>query len=143
MDLQIPVAPVGWEQLTGSADALQPDSGAVREAVVRARARQAVRRCAGRPVLNALVPAREVMEVCRLTDAGENLLEEGVRRYRLSARSVHRTLRVARTIADLGRQDRLNQRAVAEALRLRAGLQAAATAPGDGHLVHSPPQPLG
>ncbi|MDE2677370.1 MAG: YifB family Mg chelatase-like AAA ATPase [Gemmatimonadetes bacterium] len=143
VDLQIPVAPVGWEQLTGAADALQPDSGAVREAVVRARARQAVRRCAGRPVLNALVPAREVMEVCRLTDAGENLLEEGVRRYRLSARSVHRTLRVARTIADLARQERLSQRAVAEALRLRAGLQAAVTAPGSGHLVHSPPQPLG
>ena len=142
IDLQIPVAPVGWDQLTASADSTEGGSAAVRKAIVRARAGQAVRR-GGRPLLNALVPSREVMEVCRLSNAGAKLLEAGVRRYRLSARSVHRTLRVARTIADLGGEDRLSERAVAEALRLRAGLQVAAAAAGGGHLVHSPPQRLG
>lgn len=142
IDLQIPVAPVGWDQLTASADAPGRGSAAVRELVVRARARQASRR-GGRPLLNALVPSRNVMEVCRLETAGAKLLEEGVHRYRLSARSVHRTLRVARTIADLGLEDRLSQRAVAEALRLRAGLQVAEATAAGGHLVHSPPQQLG
>ncbi len=141
VDLQIPVAPVGWEQLTASGDLPEPGSAAVREAVVGARTHQAVRR-GGRPLLNALIPAREVIGACRLTEAGTSLLEEGVRRYGLSARSVHRTLRVARTIADLDHQDRLSERAVAEALRMRVGLQAAAGVPG-GSLVHPPPQRLG
>ena len=141
IDLQIPVAPVGWEQLTALPDSPEAGSAAVRKRVLEARVGQAARG-GGRFPLNALVSSREVMEVCRLTDAGARLLEEGVHRYRLSARSVHRTLRVARTIADLGGEERLSQRAVAEALRLRAGLQVAAAAAGGGHLVHSPLQQL-
>ncbi len=142
IDLQIPVAPVRWNQLMAPADSAEAGSAAARERVAEARARQAARR-GGRPLLNALVPSREVLKLCRLTAPGERLLEEGVLRYRLSARSVHRTLRVARTIADLNREERLSERAVAEALRLRAGLQVAAAATGEGRrLVHSAPQQL-
>ena len=71
--------------------------------------------------LNALMPADRVMRLCRLGRAGARLLDEGVRRYGLSARTVHRTLRVARTIADLGERDDIGEFDVAEALRLRAG----------------------
>lgn len=142
IDLQIPVAPVTWGQLTASATDPGEGSAAARERVLAARARQAARG-RGRHPVNALLPTREVMKVCRLTTAGARLLEMGVKRYRLSARSVHRTLRVARTIADLGREDRLSEPAVAEALGLRAGLQVAAAAARGAHLVHSPPRRLG
>ena len=81
------------------------------------------RRYSVEAAVNALVPAREVMRVCRLGDAGSRLLEDGIGRYGLSARAVHRTLRVARTIADLARKDRPGTREVAEALRLRTGLR--------------------
>ena len=138
IDLHVPVAPVAWRQLTASESEAGGSSSTAREKVVAARERQSARR-GGRLPVNALVPARDVMRVCRLTGAGARLLEEGVGRYRLSARSVHRTLRVARTIADLACENRLGERAVAEALRLRGGLQVSAPPAGAGHLVHSPP----
>ena len=122
IDLQLQVGPVSWNELTGTAEIPGLDSVAARERVLGARGRQAAR-FAGDNGVNAMVPAREVMKVCRLTEAGSRLLEHGIGRYRLSARSVHRTLRVARTIADLAGRDGLGEREIAEALRLRAGLQ--------------------
>ena len=122
IDLQVHVGPVGWNELAGPADTPRVNSTAARARVLEARRRQGERFRAADGV-NALVPARKVMKVCRLTGAGNRLLEHGVGRYRLSARSVHRTLRVARTIADLAGRDGLGEREIAEALRLRAGLQ--------------------
>ena len=135
IDLRVPVAPIGWDQLTASADAGGMGTAAAKERVLAARARQRARGDGdGTSVLNALLPARTVMDVCRPTNAGSELLEDGIRRYRLSARSVHGTLRVARTIADLDREARPGERVVAEALRLRAGLRPGAPAQG-GQLV--------
>ena len=133
IDLGVPVAPIGWNQLTASADKGATSTAAAKERVLAARLRQRARGD-GPAVLNALLPSRAVMDVCRPTDAGAALLEDGIRRYRLSARSVHRTLRVARTIADMDGEGRLGERVVAEALRLRAGLRAGGGAQG-GHLV--------
>ena len=121
IDLQVQVGPVSWSELTGVAEAPGLDSAGARERILQARGRQAAR-FAGRGRVNALVPARVVLEVCRLSTAGSRLLECGIDRHRLSARSVHRTLRVARTIADLAGSDGLGEREIAEALRLRAGL---------------------
>lgn len=120
IDLQVRVGPVAWRELTAAAGAAGWDSAAAADRVAEARDRQA-RRFTGEGAVNALVPSREVMKVCRLSESGSRLLEDGVGRFRLSARSVHRTLRVARTIADLDGRDRLGTREVAEALRLRAG----------------------
>ena len=125
IDLQIPVDPVTWDQLTTPQSTHEGNSDAVRRQVAEARGRQAAR-FGGGGMLNALVPPRDVMLVCRLTESAAALLETGIRAYRLSARSVHRTLRVARTIADLAQEDRLGERPVAEALRLRAGLHGTA-----------------
>ena len=121
IDLQTRVGPVTWDELTGAAGASGWDSAAAGDRVAEARALQS-ERYSGEGAVNALVPAREVMRVCRLGDSGSRLLEDGIVRYGLSARSVHRTLRVARTIADLARKDRPGTREVAEALRLRTGL---------------------
>ena len=71
---------------------------------------------------NAMMRSRDVLKYCALSDAGAELLEAGVAAYQLSARAVHRTLRVARTIADLGGRDLIDAPQVAEALRLRSGL---------------------
>jgi magnesium chelatase family protein len=43
-----------------------------------------------------------VVRASRLAPGGERLLEDLAQRNGMSARGVHRTLRVARTIADLG-----------------------------------------
>ncbi|MDE2795409.1 MAG: YifB family Mg chelatase-like AAA ATPase [Gemmatimonadota bacterium] len=121
IDLQVQVGPVSWNELSGVGGGEGWDTAVAKDLVAGARCRQ-LRRSSGSGAVNALVPAREVMRACRMSESGSRLLEDGIGRYGLSARSVHRTLRVARTIADLARNDRVGMREVAEALRLRVGL---------------------
>lgn len=124
IDLQIPVDPVTWDQLSAGAAATEEDSASARALVAGARSHRTDRVGAHAP-LNALLRAREVQRACALTAAASELLEQGIARYRLSARAVHRTLRVARTIADLAGEERVGERTVAEALRFRVGLHGA------------------
>ena len=96
-------------------------SAAVRERVEAARARQRRRREAAQTAvaLNALLDARAVLHACQPTPAALRLLGAAGERLALSARGVHRVLRVARSAADLAGCDRVDERAVAEALRHR------------------------
>jgi magnesium chelatase family protein len=64
----------------------------------------------------------------RLEPAADRLLSDAARRWALSARSVHRTLRVARTIADLAASESISEDAVAEALSFRHELLASSEA---------------
>ncbi|MBC6950264.1 ABC transporter ATP-binding protein, partial [candidate division KSB1 bacterium] len=60
-----------------------------------------------------------IREVCPLDEAGERTLEMAVRRLGLSARAHDRILKVARTIADLGGEDRIQAKHIAEAVQYR------------------------
>jgi magnesium chelatase family protein len=106
-------------------------SGRVRDRVSEAREwqrRRAQTAGAGWPLtsgLNAAVDAAALVEVCRPTDAARALLASAGERLALSARAYHRVLRVARTIADLGGYTRVDDAAVAEALRFRGDTAAA------------------
>ena len=68
---------------------------------------------------NADMLAREVVEFCKLTPRGKQVLETAIRQLHLSARAYHRVLKVARTIADLDHADRIDTPHVAEALQYR------------------------
>jgi len=90
-------------------------SAVVRARVVAACERQLQRQ--GKP--NALLEAGELVRHCRCDEAAETLLLQASERMGLSARGQHRTLRVARTIADLFGHDRIRTGDVAEALGYR------------------------
>ena len=80
------------------ADAAQgEDSATIRARVEAARTRQQQR--AGKP--NAQLSQGETLAACRLAAQDEQLLERAIEHLQLSARSLHRIQRVARTIADL------------------------------------------
>ena len=64
-------------------------------------------------------PARNWTAIARWT-SGRELLLQAMRRLRGSARVLHRTLRVARTIADLEGAEQLGARHVAQAVQYRA-----------------------
>ena len=74
-------------------------SAEVRARVVQAYAVQLSR--AGRP--NHLLADGEVQRYCPLSREDARLLEAVISKFNLSARSLHRILKVARTIADLDR----------------------------------------
>jgi magnesium chelatase family protein len=103
--------------------ALRPDavpgeeSAVVRERVTLARATQAAR--AGK--LNSRLDQPETMRDCRLAAADQALLERAVDSLHLSARAMHRILRVARTIADLDHSPEITTPHLGEALSYRGG----------------------
>lgn len=89
-------------------------SATVRERVLIARARQSERGC-----LNAALSGRELQAACRLDRHGEQLLTGAMEKLGLSARALHRILRVARTLADLEGCEELRQSHLVEALGYR------------------------
>ena len=90
-------------------------SAVVRERVLVARERQRARGW-----LNALLPNAALREVCALDDHARRLVADAVDRGGMSARGVHRALRVARTIADLTGEEQVSAMRLAEALQYRA-----------------------
>ncbi|MFQ5458847.1 MAG: hypothetical protein ACE5FC_10420, partial [Myxococcota bacterium] len=68
---------------------------------------------------NGELPVKSLRSICALPPGGKRLLAGALRRRGLSARAVHRVLRVARTIADLEGEERVGLPHLAEAVRYR------------------------
>ena len=125
IDLHVEVPRLPPSLLRTDADAGE-SSSAVRARVVAAREVQQAR--CGQP--NARLDQAQTNAHCRLKPADSVILERAVESFQLSARSLHRILRVARTIADLDACDRIETAHLAEAIGYRklerdAGQQAA------------------
>ncbi|GAA5066642.1 YifB family Mg chelatase-like AAA ATPase [Lysobacter panacisoli] len=107
------------------ASELRPDAPAgessevVRSRVIAARERQLARS----GTTNATLNQADTLTSCRLAEADRMLLERAVEALQLSARSMHRILRVARTIADLASADDIATPHLTEAIGLRRAMR--------------------
>ena len=111
-DLHIEVPQVAYRELCG--ERAGPMSEALRGEILKARSRQQER-----GVLNARLGERQVFASVKLDSAASRLLSEAQERWQLSARSVVRILKVARTLADLAARDQPGMDELSEALQLR------------------------
>ena len=118
IDLHVEVPPVLVTDLSGAGGA-EP-SEAVRERVARARERQHERFAKRRGVYaNAHMAPRDIRGCCRLSEQADTLLRTAVARLGMSARAYHRTLKIARTIADLAGAAGIEPAHVGEAVQYR------------------------
>jgi magnesium chelatase family protein len=118
MDLQLSVPRLTRSELLGSEPG--ESSAAVRERVEEARERQRARLAGTRWSSNGQMPGAVARRHARLTADAEQVLADAVERMALSGRGFDRTIKVARTIADLAGLDRVDAVPVGEALNYRA-----------------------
>lgn len=119
IDLKIDVKPVPIEDLGKKQTENGATSREIASRVSDARCRQR-ERFAGLSIrTNKEMTVKHIDRFCPLDAASKKLLCQAVERLGLSARSYHRTIKVARTIADLERSATLETRHIAEALQYR------------------------
>jgi len=93
-------------------------SKSVRERVTTARNVQS-KRFGGTSKLNADMSNRDIQASAHLEDVAKTILDTAAEKFGLSARAYMRTVKVARTIADLDDSETIQPRHVAEALQYR------------------------
>jgi magnesium chelatase family protein len=113
IDLQVEVPRVPYSKLRG--DEQTEESLDVRKRVTKARESQLARQAKS----NAKLSTAELKKLCDLDETSQALLAQAVTHFGLSARAYQRTLKVARTIADLADEEKILSTHVAEALQYR------------------------
>ena len=121
-DLQVPVNAVTAEQLQGNGKAeadAEPNNefttATVRQRVIAARAKQYQRQ----GQCNAQLVGKTLEQICPLTTPQQTILVRAMEKLGLSARAYHRTLRVARSLADVDDENTIQDHHVMEALSYR------------------------
>lgn len=117
IDICIETPAAAYDSIAGE----QPEetSEQIRERVCRARERQLFRYGCETYKTNGAVPAGGISRYCVLGEKEERIMRQAFDAMRLTARTYHKVLKVARTIADLDGQDRIQTNHLAEAVGYR------------------------
>lgn len=118
IDIHLEVPAVQFRELTDTR--VGEPSEAIGARVAAARTVQQERFPHRRGVhANAHMAPRDIRACCRLTEPADALLRTAIARLGLSARAYHRTLKIARTIADLAGAAAIEPAHVSEAIQYR------------------------
>ena len=117
MDLCIEAPRIKYEAL--SVRKPQESSKEVRKRVVKTRNIQNMRYAGTGITSNALLGVRELEKYCQLGEAEERLMKRAYLAMGLTARTYHKILRVARTIADMEESERIREHHLKEAISYR------------------------
>ena len=119
IDIWTEVSKVDHEKLTEKAE--KSESIPARERIMRARKIQELRfKNAGRKIgTNSEMSARDIATVLQISDEVKEILNKSARTLDLSARSYHKIIKLARTIADLDSSLQISPSHILEAISYR------------------------
>jgi magnesium chelatase family protein len=117
IDMQIQVGALPHDELVKQSAG--ESSTQIQARVERAFATQLARQGKANNVLNT----NEIDQFCAPDDAGKQLLHNAMNKLSWSARSYHRVLKVARSIADLEQSEQVQRSHIAEAISYRRALK--------------------
>lgn len=121
IDIFVEVPRVKFDNLVASTKN-EETSSEIKKRVERAREIQ-LKRFAGTKIFtNSEMDIKMIKSFCQVDSLTQKLLEEAVKKLCLSARSYFKTLKIARTIADLRQGEKISFNDVAEALQYKPRL---------------------
>lgn len=115
IDLHVQVPPLPKGALTAPTNQSNQEETETREMVKLARQRMLT----SRHKLNAHLTGKQVEQACRLNASDRNMLDHAMVKLNLSARGYYKVLKVARTIADLSGEAKIETPHISEALGFR------------------------
>jgi magnesium chelatase family protein len=120
IDMWIEVSKVDYEKLLQKSNKTD-ETVQAKNIVVSTRTLQKKRfeRLSQTPVLNSALSTRDIGKICMLSTEAENTLNKAAKIHDLSGRGYHRTLKLARTIADLELSEKIESKHILEALQYR------------------------
>lgn len=117
MDISVEVSGVRYEDLSGSGR--EESSETIRKRVEQARERQ-IERYQGKNILfNSELDGTQVEKYCELGRQEERMMKQAFESLNLTARTYHKVLKTARTIADLEGEEKIRMEHLQEALIYR------------------------
>lgn len=119
IDIHMEVMPVNYNDL--KEEKVKPESSeAIRMRVDEARNRQLQRYKEDNIFSNSQLAPRNIRKYCKLDSNAEMIMREAFNRYKFSARSYNKILKVSRTIADLDGEEIIKDRHILEAIQYRS-----------------------
>ena len=118
MDICVEAPKVEYEALKGGGE--EECSAAIRERVCRAREIQTLRYQGSKINSNAMLSGGEAEKYCVLGEREERMMKQAFSTLGLTARTYHKILKVARTIADLAGAEKIDAVHLQEAIGYRA-----------------------
>ncbi len=115
IDLHVEVPRLPYEKM--AAVSISENSLGIKKRVEAARQMQRERFKDSKT--NSEMTLVELKEFCKLKEKEEELLKQAMKKYNFSGRSMHRILKVARTIADLAQKEGIEMSHLAEAINYR------------------------
>lgn len=117
IDLHVEVPRVSIDKLTKQKP--EEASAVIQKRVEQTRKKQSERFSKLSCITNSEMNQKDIEKFCTLNSASSQLMAQASEQLKLSARSYFRTLKVARTIADMENSDEIKTEHVAEALQYR------------------------
>ena len=117
IDLTVNLNPVAYRDWNKPAEG--DSSAQIRARVIAARQRQQARFQGTPTTANAFMTQKQIKQFCQLPAGADAILEAAMRKFGLSARSLDKVLKTARTIADLEGKENIENAHLIEVLQYR------------------------